>query len=140
MKTRQLSLVVAGFFLAAFFSLSPLSMGEAPKIFVPDKALCAKMLRFGRQAYQRGKYLDAKEYFRKAIQADPHSTAAWSYYDVVTIFALAEKVEKDPHLIAPDVSARGETGSSKAVSPPPAPPETTPPPKTEFKIVDDEGC
>ena len=140
MKTRLLSLVLAGVFLAPFFSLSSLSMGEETKVFVPDKALCAKMLRFGRQAYQRGKYLDAKEYFRKAIQADPNSAVAWRYYDVVTIFALAEKVEKNTGLIAPDVSGRREIDSSKATSPPSAPSKTTPAPKTEFKIVDDEGC
>lgn len=85
----------------------------------------------------RGKYLDAKEYFRKAVQADPASPVAWRYYDLTTIFALAEKVEKDASLVAPDVSGRGEEGSPPA--PPPAS-EAAPAPEKEFKIVDDEGC
>ena len=63
------------------------------------------MLATGKQAYQRGKYLDAKEYFRKAIQADPTSTVAWRYYDTAVIFGLAEKVGKNSDLIAPDVSS-----------------------------------
>lgn len=113
---------------------------QEKKIFVPDKALCAKMLRFGKLAYIRGKYLDAKEYFRKAVQADPTSMTAWRYYDLATIFALAEKVEKNANFVAPDVSKRPfQTPEGGA---PQAPPPVTQQKQqdTGFKIVDDEGC
>jgi len=82
------SLVVGLLLLPAF---GVLAEGK-PKLFIPDKALCAKMLRFGKEAYMRGKYLDAKEYFRKAIQADPTSQTAWRYYEQAVIFGLAERV------------------------------------------------
>ena len=83
--------------------------GPRPANCPPDKELCARMLRFGNEAYARGKYLDAKEYFRKAVKADPTSLKAWRYYDQAVIFGLAEKVEKNANLILPDVSTR--TGS-----------------------------
>ncbi|MBW2009543.1 MAG: hypothetical protein JRJ16_16220, partial [Deltaproteobacteria bacterium] len=45
--------------MAAAFALflAPLgpAFAEDKTPFVPDKALCAKMLRFGKEAYQRGK-------------------------------------------------------------------------------------
>jgi len=110
----------------------------------PDKELCARMLRFGQEAYARGKYLDSKEYFRKAVKADPTSPKAWRYYDQAVIFGLAEKVEKDANLTLPDVSTRQEGGISMSPIPPTSslPPEPTVKKKEEtgFKIIDDEGC
>ena len=105
-----------------------------------DKAFCAKMIRHGQEAYQRGKYLDAKEYFRKAIQADPSSTPAWAYYDQAVIFALAEKVEKNANLVMPDTSTRSEqsTAAPAAKTPPPLEPKAKK--KPAFVIVEDEGC
>ncbi len=108
----------------------------------PDKALCARMLRFGSEAYARGKYLDAKEFFRKAVKADPTSLKAWRYYDQAVIFGLAEKVEKNANLVLPDVSSRHETNTGLSPAAPPAPPK---PAKSQqnnsgFKILDDEGC
>ena len=115
-------------------------VGEEPKVFIPDKALCAKMLRFGKEAYMRGKYLDAKEFFRRAVQADPASTVAWRYYDLATVFALAEKVEKNSDLIAPDVSTRAVPAPGTPPPPPPPASEPVPEKKDQFKIVEDEGC
>ncbi len=130
------------FGMAAAFTLllAPLgpAFAEDKTPFVPDKALCAKMLRFGKEAYQRGKYLDAKEYFRKAVQADPGSSVAWRYYDQAVIFALAEKVEQSSSLLAPGVSTRGVEPSAASSAPPPA--SLPPRQETGFKIVDDEGC
>ncbi len=99
------------------------------------------MLRHGQEAYSRGKDLDAKEYFRKAVQADPGSLVAWRYYDQAVIFALAEKVEKNAGLVLPDVSTRQESGTKTLAAPSPAPAE----PKSQgtnsgFKIIEDEGC
>jgi len=130
--------------LAAFFFL-PINFfaqghGDSPS----DKALSAKMLRFGQQAYVRGKYLDAKEYFRKAIQADPTSVNAWTYYDMSVVFGLAEKVEKNANLVLPDVSTRQEADAGlppeAAASPPAAATQKAKKVAPKFKIVDDEGC
>ncbi|MFH1480200.1 MAG: hypothetical protein ABIG67_02945 [Pseudomonadota bacterium] len=121
----------------------PPAQAEEQRSLVPDKALCVKMLRFGKEAYTRGKYLDAKEYFRKAVQADPASDLAWRYYDLATLFALAEKVEQNAKLIAPGQSARQEVspaGQAAPPPPPPAPSEKKPEKEIKFKIVDDEGC
>jgi len=130
MTYRILSSIIILCLLATVLFLPRVSTGEEPKLFIPDKALCAKMIRFGKQAYTRGKYLDAKEYFRKAVQADPMSQVAWKHYDMAAIFALAEKVEKNTDLIAPD---------SSVPSPPPAPP-APPIKKGGAQIEEEEGC
>ena len=51
MKNRWCVSFVIVFFLATIFVFSQFVYGEEPKAFIPDKALCAKMLRFGKQAY-----------------------------------------------------------------------------------------
>ena len=108
----------------------------------PDKALSARMIRFGQEAYARGKYLDAKEYFRKAVKADPTSLKAWRFYDQAVIFGLAEKVEKNANLVLPDVSTRQETQTGLSPAPPPKPPKpaASQQKNSGFKIIDDEGC
>ena len=58
-----------------------------------DREYCASMIRFGKEAFQRGRYLDAKQFFHQAIEADRTNSKAWLYYDRTVIFALAEKVE-----------------------------------------------
>jgi hypothetical protein len=129
--------------LTVFLLSGGVGLAEEPKGFIPDKALCAKMLRFGEEAYSRGKYLDAKEYFRKAVQADPTSQKAWGYYDLAVIFALAEKAEQKADLIAPGTSVRqegGASGSAQTAAPTPPPPSPKPSNDTGFKIGKDEGC
>jgi hypothetical protein len=136
-------LAVMCIMLSIFFLSWGIGLAEEPKGAIPDKALCAKMLRFGEEAYSRGKYLDAKAYFRKAIQADPTSQKAWGYYDLAAIFALAEKAEQNTDLIAPGVSMRQEgTGSGSAQASPATPTPPTPKPEKNFgfKIGSDEGC
>jgi hypothetical protein len=130
------------FLLTIIFSASTYIAAQEPVNCKPDKELCAKMIRFGNEAYIRGKYLDAKEYFRKAVKADPTSLKAWRYYDQAIIFALAEKVEKNANLVLPDVSRRQEAGGGSSTAAPPVPPKPTVGQQEElgFKIVDDEGC
>jgi len=140
MKHKTLPFLFLALLLNIFFCLPQKTACEEPGGFVPDKALCAKMLAFGKQAYQRGKYLDAKGYFRKAITADPSSALAWRYYDMAVVFGLAEKVEKNANLIAPDVSARGETGYGKTVTPPPPTPKAGPAQKEIVEEEEEEGC
>jgi tetratricopeptide (TPR) repeat protein len=134
-------LAVMGVALSVFFLSWGIGLAEEPKGAIPDKALCAKMLRFGEEAYSRGKYLDAKGYFRKAIQADPTSQKAWGYYDLAAIFALAEKAEQNAELIAPGVSMRQEGAASGKAQTESAPPPAPKPQKDfGFKIGSDEGC
>ncbi|MDH4206790.1 MAG: hypothetical protein OEV45_14810 [Desulfobacteraceae bacterium] len=144
MKPKYIASIVLVFFLTIFFFVPTLTMAQGPANCPPDKELCAKMIRFGMEAYARGKYLDAKEYFRKAVKADPTSIKAWRYYDQAVIFGLAEKVEKDANLTLPDVSTRQEGGISISPTPPTSPPPPEPAVKkkeeTGFKIIDDEGC
>lgn len=144
MKPKFIASIVLVFFLTIFFFVPTHTMAQGPENCPPDKELCDRMLRFGMEAYARGKYLDAKEYFRKAVKADPTSLKAWRYYDQAVIFGLAEKVEKDANLILPDVSTRQEGGISISPTPPTSPPPPEPAVRkkeeTGFKIVDDEGC
>ena len=137
MKKKFFLKSLTGLFLTLFLLFPPAVPAEESPQEGPDKAFCAKMIRHGQEAYQRGKYLDAKEYFRKAVQADPSSVSAWAHYDQAVIFALAEKVEKDVNLVMPDTSTR--SGQPAA-----APTTRTPPPKSKkkpaFVIVEDEGC
>lgn len=135
---KSISFLISLMFLFALVLMSPYpcaAQDSTPS--PPDKALSSKMLQFGKEAYQRGKYLDAKEYFRKAIKADPSSMEAWVFYDQSVIFALAEKVEKKANLVLPDSSTRKETTSLG--TPPPAEPAPAEK-KVQFKIVEDEGC
>lgn len=76
--------------------------------FVPDKLLCAKMIRFGQEAYERGKFQDAKEFFRKAVTYDPNSKKAWRFYDQSVLFALAERIEQKENrdLLLPGTTKR----------------------------------
>jgi len=143
-KEEKMKKGIFGFTLITFLFVGgifyPLgASAQDTKSFVPDKALCAEMIRFGTQSYQRGKFLDAKEYFRKAVQADPGSDVAWKHYDLSVISALAEKVNKDTGLIAPDVSIQGQAATGSAPPPPPAP-KPVPKKKPKFIIVEDEGC
>lgn len=145
MKTRSSVLIALALFVAVSLNLSKTALAEETRECPPDKVLCATMLRFGKEAYQRGRYLDAKEYFRKAVKADPTSLTAWRYYDTAVIFALAEKVEKSADMVMPDVSTREEavTGPAPEARPAPRPPAAPPAAKeapSGFKIVDDEGC
>ena len=109
-----------------------------------NKELCEKMLRLGQESYWRGRYLDAKQYFKKAIKADPSNEKAWRFYDLASIFALAEKVEKNQGLIAPDVSVRKEIPPSgtQVSTPEVEKPKQQIQPKQEeeFVIEEDEGC
>lgn len=142
MKSKWSILVTITFMLTLIFIASNDVTAQEPLNFTPDKELCARMIRFGNEAYARGKYLDAKEYFRKAVKADPTSITAWRYYDQAVIFGLAEKVEKNANLVLPDISSRQEAGDDLSPVAPPVSPEKPAGQQedVEFKIVDDEGC
>ncbi len=104
-----------------------------------NKKLCAEMIRKGKEAYMRGRYLEAKYYFKKAIQADPSSSQAWTAYDLAVIFGLAKKVEKNTsYLRSEGIQKQGETSLEKQGPPTPYPSKEK---KEEgFVIEEDEGC
>jgi tetratricopeptide (TPR) repeat protein len=138
MEKKLFLKTLIGLFLTLSLLLPPIVQAEESSRKGVDKALCSEMIRHGQEAYQRGKYLDAKEYFRRALKADPSSLAAWAYYDQAVVFALAEKVEKNANLVMPDTSTRSEqqAAAPEAKTPPPPKPKKKP----AFKIVEDEGC
>jgi len=111
------------------------SMVSYERNCLPDMGHSAKMLQSGKQAFFSGRYLDAKEYFRKAVQADPSGTDAWKYYDIIINFALAEKLEKGSNINLLREPTRIDEGPDTVVTPP-APPSKD----TKFKIEEDEGC
>jgi len=136
-KNKFPRFILVLFLLVSVAFLPRIAQTEEPKAIVPDKARCGEMIRFGKQAYDRGKFLDAKSYFRQAVQADSASDVAWHYYDLSVVSALAEKVNKDSDLLAPDVSERGQIQpSSGAASPPPPKPAK----KKAIPVEEDEGC
>ena len=118
--------------------LPRIAQAEESKAYVPDKTRCGEMIRFGKQAYDRGKFLDATSYFRRAIKADTTSHAAWYHYDLSVVSALAEKVKKEDGLLAPDVSEKGRTQPSSDTASPPPPP--VPIKKQRSVVQEDEGC
>ena len=140
MEKKFLLKALTGLFLTLLLLFPSAVPAEDSSRKGTDKAFCAKMIRHGQDAYQRGKYLNAKEYFRKALQADPSSVSAWAYYDQAVIFALAEKVEKNANLVMPDTFTRSEqpVAASTVKSPPPPKPKAKK--KPAFVIVEDEGC
>lgn len=138
MNKKVICSFFSGLLMALFLLFPAVVPAEDASQKGVDKALCSEMIRHGQEAYQRGKYLDAKEYFRKAIQADPKSMAAWTYYDQAVIFALAEKVEKNANLTMPDTSTRSEQPGSRLETAPAPPPK--PKKKPAFVIKEDEGC
>ncbi|MBU1740935.1 MAG: hypothetical protein KKC37_05265, partial [Proteobacteria bacterium] len=52
------------------------------------KALCALMIRYGRDALARYQFDQARQFFQKAVQADPSSRLAWAYYNRALVLSL----------------------------------------------------
>jgi hypothetical protein len=138
-KNKIPGFILVLFLLVSVAFLPRIARAENPKAVVPDKARCGEMIRFGKQAYDRGKFLDAKSYFRQAVQADSTSDVAWHYYDLSVVLALGEKVKKDSDLLAPDVSDRGQVQPSSGTASPPLPPPV-PVKKKVIPVEEDEGC
>ena len=109
-----------------------------------DKELCAEKLRFGKEAFMRGKYNQAKVYFQEAVQADPTNLRAWSYYDLTIMYDVAEQVKRTGSVQLSGAPAPGSapwteksaSGAPAAKTPPPAPAA----PKKGGIVIDDEGC
>ena len=64
-----------------------------------DASLCGRLVRFGKVSMDRGRFLEAKRFFWKALLVDPTSILAWQCYDQAVVFALANRVERSPGLV-----------------------------------------
>lgn len=153
MKPR-VAMIVIFFFFAAVLTLPTAVPAQddanpCPQC-TPDEERCAELIKFGKQALWRGKYQQAKQFFRKAIHADPTSEPAWQAYDLSTIHALGDKVESNLGLIRLDESAKEEAEARLKGEEPPEPgPQEQEEKKDEeeeedagsdFEIIQDEGC
>jgi thioredoxin-like negative regulator of GroEL len=106
-----------------------------------DKAASAEKIRFGREAFDRGQFNQAKQHFRQAVQADPASNTAWAFYDLSVMYDVAEQVKRAG---AVQVSGAPTPDSLKATAPaapaPAASAPAAPAPPAIPTIKPDEGC
>lgn len=101
-------------YLGTSITLDDADVGEGPlagldpslvriHVATTDAALSARMMRFGKVEFDRGRYAAAKAYFWRAILADPTSREAWRYYDMTVVYSLADTVQRFPAMLgAPD--------------------------------------
>ena len=135
MKSFRLAILISltMFFLAGFEATGLFTQQTATAIAgdktncPPDKALCAKMIRAGQEYCERGKYKEAKEAFRRAVQADPHSARAWHFYDICFIYSYASEL-RNRRAPSPEATTTDVTKGAPPVTPKAEPEE------------DDEGC
>lgn len=121
----------------------------------PDTDRCAMMIRKGKESFVRFRYGEAKEYFRQAVQSDPGSQEAWSYYDLSVIYTVAEQFKNHGRIVSSTAPSPEETsalGTETGVAIPKSTPQKTTektkplqvpavkPTVPSFKIIDDEGC
>jgi hypothetical protein len=129
---------------------------------ISNKELCGLMIRKGKESFSRNRFSEAKDYFRRAVSADPSSQDAWSNYDLALIYSVAEQFRNHGTVVsstapAPEPSTAqppgkmegtGEPPAAQTAPPqvsspgtsPPAPPAQTRPAVPKFTIKDDEGC
>ena len=83
-----------------------------------DPERSALMLRKGQESFSRAKYNEAKDYFRKAVQADPTSQKAWSYYDLSLFYTVGEQYRNHGKVV---LSTAPQTETVLETAPPGAP-------------------
>jgi len=82
-----------------------------------DEELSGRLVRFGLVSLKRGRYIEAKRFFWKAILVNPTSNVAWLYYDQAVIHTLADEVPRVPSLVGlPGLS--DEPGAKPATAKP----------------------
>lgn len=99
---------------------------QSGQAYTVDPELCALMLRKGKEAFSRARYGEARDFFRKAVQADPTSQKAWSNYDLAQLYAVAEQFKNHGRIIAstappPEQAAEMTPAQAAPVAPIPAP-------------------
>lgn len=136
--------VALGLTLSLALGLGLAVAAEAPKpAQCVDQNACAEKIRFGREAFDRGQYSQAKQHFRQAVQADPSSNTAWAFYDLSVMYGVAEQVKNagsvkvsgapTPESLKTTAPAAPAPAASAPAAPSPAPPAIP-------AIKPDEGC
>ncbi len=74
---RYILVVSSLVFIVSLFSPLQLIAGN----YVVDKALCKQLVTSGNLAMDSGNLSEAKDYFQKAVQADPMSETAWKLFE-----------------------------------------------------------
>ena len=77
-----------------------------------DPERSAMLVRKGQESFSRSKFNEAKDFFRKAVQADPTSQKAWSYYDLSLFYTVGEQYKNHGKIVlssAPQLEAAQET-------------------------------
>jgi hypothetical protein len=116
-----------------------------------DKELCAEKIRHGVEAFNRGRYSEAKIFFRQAVTADPTANKAWAYYDLCVMYDVADQVKRagqvkvsggpKPGCPGGGVASPSSSGAgSAAPAAPAAPAPAAPAPAGIPVIAEDEGC
>lgn len=115
-----------------------------------DKALCAEKIRYGMESYNRGKYSEAKAFFREAVQADPSSLRAWSLYDLTMMYDVAEQFKKAGRVVSSSAPTPGsipqaaapaaQTNQTAPAAPAAKQPAAPAAPAGVPVIPPDEGC
>lgn len=62
----------------------------------------------GNEAYARGHYLDARKYYKEAIQAGQGSQKVWMQYDRALLMNTMQQLKSDPSVLDPARSNRNE--------------------------------
>ena len=100
---------------------------------VVGKEFSSRMVRAGKEFFDRGKFLDARTFFKKAIKADVNNENAWRWYNITLSYALAEQSKKIIYPDVPSSSASDETLPLKK-------PELVPEMEYEDEDEDMDGC
>jgi len=118
MTARKFFILGLAIFLLSGWGLewAKAQTSRAGQAFQADPELCALMLRKGKESFSRTKYNEAKDFFRKAVQADPTSQKAWSYYDLSLFYTVGEQYKNHGKIIlssAPQPEAAQELAPGK---------------------------
>ncbi|MDM8548628.1 hypothetical protein QUF72_01070 [Desulfobacterales bacterium HSG2] len=126
---------------------------ESGKELRPEQDRCALMMRKGKESFARSHYEEANKYFRQAVQADPASQDAWSYYDLSLVYTVAEQFRNHGRIVTSTAPSPEDTDFPSSETPDSS--TETPPRKTIDEkpaehvpavkpkpplIMDDEGC
>jgi hypothetical protein len=120
MTGKKILIVGLAIFLFGGFGLERASAqtsgsGQALQV---DPERCALMLRKGQEFFSRAKFNEAKDFFRKAVQADPTSQKAWSYYDLSLFYTVGEQYKNHGRIV---LSSAPQTETAQELAPPKAP-------------------
>lgn len=132
MKMKSLPVFLTGLAIVwGGVTLPAYSQGTSGgQAYAVDPDSSALMLRKGKEAFSRARYGEAKDYFRKAIQADPNSQKAWSYYDLAQLYTVAEQFKNHGRVVASTAPAPEETAAPSLAAPaaplPPVAPTAAP--------------